>query len=69
MTADGRLPLHDRRNYRNVFAALHRISYEEGISGLWKGVGPTILRALVSNVAQLVTYTQAKQYILKKGII
>lgn len=67
MSADGRLPASEKRNYKHVFAALHRIGAEEGIKGLWKGVEPTILRGLVSNVAQLVTYTQTKQYLLKKG--
>lgn len=30
MTADGRLPLNERRNYKNVFDALFRIYREEG---------------------------------------
>lgn len=30
MTADGRLPLNERRNYKSVFDALFRIYREEG---------------------------------------
>lgn len=37
MTADGRLPPDQRRNYSNVFNALLRISREEGITTLWRG--------------------------------
>lgn len=36
MTSDGRLPLAERRNYRNVFNALGRIYKEEGILTLWR---------------------------------
>lgn len=32
MTADGRLPLAEKRGYKNVFDALIRISREEGIA-------------------------------------
>lgn len=36
MTSDGRLPLEERRNYRNVFDALVRIYKEEGVLVLWR---------------------------------
>lgn len=36
MTADGRLPLNERRGYTSVFNALSRIIKEEGISTLWR---------------------------------
>lgn len=35
MTADGRLPLNERRNYKNVFDALFRIYREEGTVTLY----------------------------------
>lgn len=64
MTADGRLPVDQRRNYSSVFNALFRIASEEGVTTLWRGCTPTIGRAIVVNAAQLVTYSQSKQYLL-----
>ena len=67
MTSDGRLPLAERRNYKNVFDALIRIIREEGVLALWRGVGPTMGRAMVVNAAQLASYSQAKQFLLSTG--
>uniref|UniRef100_F7DHG1 Mitochondrial 2-oxoglutarate/malate carrier protein n=1 Tax=Xenopus tropicalis TaxID=8364 RepID=F7DHG1_XENTR len=36
MTADGRMPVDQRRGYTNVFNALVRMSREEGITTLWR---------------------------------
>lgn len=36
MTGDGRLPLEQRRNYKNVFDAILRIFKEEGVTALWR---------------------------------
>nr|CAD2198712.1 unnamed protein product [Meloidogyne enterolobii] len=41
MTADGRLPINERRNYKNVLDALIRVAREEGIVTLWRGCTPT----------------------------
>ena len=65
MTADGRLPEHQRRNYKNAFQGLARISREEGVTKMWNGWRPTVMRAIVVNVAQLVSYSQAKQSLLE----
>lgn len=67
MTADGRLPVEQRRNYSSVFNALFRITREEGLLVLWRGAIPTIGRAMVVNAAQLASYSQAKQYLLQSG--
>uniref|UniRef100_A0A0R3TPI5 Mitochondrial 2-oxoglutarate/malate carrier protein n=1 Tax=Rodentolepis nana TaxID=102285 RepID=A0A0R3TPI5_RODNA len=69
MTADGRLPIADRRNYKNVFNALYRIFNEEGLLALWRGAVPTMGRAAVVNVAQLVSYSQFKQTILENKLM
>uniref|UniRef100_A0A0N4ZF48 Mitochondrial 2-oxoglutarate/malate carrier protein n=1 Tax=Parastrongyloides trichosuri TaxID=131310 RepID=A0A0N4ZF48_PARTI len=66
MTADGRLPVNERRNYKNVFDAIFRIIKDEGVLTLWRGSTPTVIRAMVVNAAQLATYTQAKQWIISK---
>lgn len=67
MTADGRLPAAERRNYKNVFNALFRIIKEEGLFTLWRGAIPTMGRAMVVNAAQLASYSQAKQMLLDTG--
>lgn len=67
MTADGRLPIDQRRNYKNVFNALARIVSEEGILALWTGCGPTIGRAMLVNMCQLTSYSQAKQRLIATG--
>jgi solute carrier family 25 oxoglutarate transporter 11 len=69
MTADGRLPPAERRNYKNVFDSLFRIVKEEGVLTLWRGAVPTMGRAMVVNAAQLASYSQAKQFLLDTGQI
>ncbi|XP_026318427.1 mitochondrial 2-oxoglutarate/malate carrier protein-like [Hyposmocoma kahamanoa] len=64
MTADGRLPPEQRRNYKNVFDALGRIINTEGAMTLMRGVSATITRAMVVNGAQLGSYTQAREMLL-----
>lgn len=66
MTADGRLPLAERRNYTSVVNALSRIVSEEGFAALFRGCIPTMGRAMVVNMAQLSSYSQAKGYIVKQ---
>lgn len=67
MTSDGRLPFAERRNYKSVFDALIRIVREEGVWALWRGVGPTMGRAMVVNAAQLASYSQSKQFLISTG--
>lgn len=67
MTADGRLPPDKRRNYKNVFNALSRIVKEEGVRALWTGCTPTIGRAMLVNMCQLASYSQAKQHLIATG--
>jgi len=66
MTTDRSLPLEERRNYKNVFDALYRVVKEEGVTTLWRGCGPTVGRAVVVNIAQLVSYSQCKEALMKK---
>lgn len=59
--ADSRAPPEQRRNYRGFLDALRRISAEEGVGTLWRGVGPTVARGAVVSMTQLATYDQAKE--------
>lgn len=67
MTADGRLPVDQRRNYSSVVNAVVRIVREEGLLTLWRGCIPTMGRAAVVNAAQLSSYTQAKGMLVRSG--
>eukprot|EP00831_Metopus_contortus_P010287 TRINITY_DN13_c0_g1_i3.p1 TRINITY_DN13_c0_g1~~TRINITY_DN13_c0_g1_i3.p1 ORF type:complete len:310 (+),score=45.87 TRINITY_DN13_c0_g1_i3:168-1097(+) len=61
--ADGTLPLDQRRNYKNVFEALFRITKEEKFFNLWKGAFPTIVRAMALNLGMLMPYEECKQHL------
>lgn len=67
MTADGRLPPQERRNYANAFSAVYRIVREEGVLTLWRGTGPTVMRAMALNAAQLGGYASAKDVLKRTG--
>lgn len=61
MQADSRLPVEERRNYRNVGHAVTSIIKNEGFFSLWKGAQPTVVRAVALNIGQLVSYEEAKE--------
>lgn len=65
MQVDGKLPVEQRRGYTNVFTALYRIFSEEGIAAGWRGVGPTVSRAVVITVTQLGTNEEVKERLSK----
>eukprot|EP00516_Mucochytrium_quahogii_P000202 CAMPEP_0203760022 /NCGR_PEP_ID=MMETSP0098-20131031/13411_1 /ASSEMBLY_ACC=CAM_ASM_000208 /TAXON_ID=96639 /ORGANISM=" , Strain NY0313808BC1" /LENGTH=306 /DNA_ID=CAMNT_0050653437 /DNA_START=108 /DNA_END=1028 /DNA_ORIENTATION=- len=65
MAADPGLPVDQRRNYKGVFDAVARITRTEGFTSLWIGCGPTVSRCVVLNMAQLTSYSQAKEELLK----
>lgn len=60
MQADTTLPEAERRNYKNVGDAFTRIISEEGVTALWRGAVPTMMRASALNVSMLVSYETAK---------
>jgi hypothetical protein len=65
MQADGKLPLQQRRNYKNAIDGLIKIIKDEGILKLWRGSGPNTNRAMLMAVGQLASYDQCKQLLLK----
>lgn len=60
MQADSTLPLEDQRGYKNVFDAFYKIVKQEGVLALWRGSTPTVIRAVVINVAMLGPYDEIK---------
>ncbi|XP_040991105.1 mitochondrial dicarboxylate/tricarboxylate transporter DTC-like [Juglans microcarpa x Juglans regia] len=59
MQADATLPEAQRRHYKNAFHALSRIMADEGVLALWKGAGPTVVRAMALNMGMLASYDQS----------
>ncbi|XP_031472887.1 mitochondrial dicarboxylate/tricarboxylate transporter DTC-like [Nymphaea colorata] len=62
MQADATLPVAQRRNYTNAFHALYRIVSDEGVLALWKGAGPTVVRAMALNMGMLASYDQSVEF-------
>lgn len=62
MQADATLSAAQRRNYSNAFHALYRITADEGVLALWKGAGPTVVRAMALNMGMLASYDQSVEF-------
>lgn len=62
MQADATLPAAQRRHYKNAFHALYRITADEGVLALWKGAGPTVVRAMALNMGMLASYDQGVEF-------
>ncbi|KAI9297764.1 mitochondrial carrier [Neoconidiobolus thromboides FSU 785] len=54
--------------YKNTFNAFNVIFQQEGIKGLYKGVGPTTQRAMLLTASQLASYDHFKQSLLKSNL-
>ncbi|KAF9967367.1 hypothetical protein BGZ70_009829 [Mortierella alpina] len=51
--------------YASITDACRSIFVEEGVQGLWRGVGPTAARAMVVTASQLASYDTTKHWLLK----
>lgn len=60
MQSDGLLPAAQRANYPSAFHALSSIARNEGITALWSGATPTIVRAMAVNFGQLAFFSESK---------
>jgi solute carrier family 25 (mitochondrial oxoglutarate transporter), member 11 len=60
MQSDGLKPAAQRANYKSVLDALLRISKSEGVTALWAGCYPTVVRAMALNFGQLAFFSEAK---------
>lgn len=55
--------------YRNTFDAFLQIYRADGLRGLYKGVGPTTLRAAVLTSAQLASYDHTKVFLRELNVL
>lgn len=68
MQSDSMLPEAERRGYRHVGHALTSIAKNEGAGGLFKGVGPTAVRAMALNFGMLAGNTVSKDALHSAGV-
>jgi len=57
------------RRYRGTADAYASILRNEGILGLWRGVGPNVLRCSVICAAEMAAYDEIKEGVLRKGLM
>lgn len=55
--------------YRNTFHAFATIFRQEGVRGLWTGVGPTVQRAAILTATQIPSYDHTKHTLLNHQIM
>ncbi|CAM6103348.1 unnamed protein product [Calypogeia fissa] len=67
LQAEGKLPPGVPRRYSGALNAYSTIAREEGVKALWKGLGPNVARNAIINAAELASYDQVKQTLLKIG--
>ncbi|XP_055355154.1 mitochondrial dicarboxylate carrier-like [Paramacrobiotus metropolitanus] len=67
MQNDVKLPLEERRNYKNGLDGLIRVCREEGFLRLWRGSSMVMVRAVFITIGQLSFYDQVKQMLLHLG--
>ncbi|CAL0302648.1 unnamed protein product [Lupinus luteus] len=65
LQAEGKLPAGVPRRYSGSLNAYSTIVRQEGVTALWTGIGPNIARNAIINAAELASYDQVKQTILK----
>ncbi|XP_057509724.1 mitochondrial uncoupling protein 2-like [Actinidia eriantha] len=65
LQAEGNLLSGVPRRYSGALNAYYSIMKQEGLAALWTGLGPNIARNAIINAAELASYDQVKQTILK----
>lgn len=69
MQSEGKLPPGTPKKYPTALSAYRTIVSQEGLAGLWKGVGPNVARNAIINAAELASYDQVKETLLKSGLV
>jgi solute carrier family 25 oxoglutarate transporter 11 len=63
MQGDSMKPMGQRRGYKNAVDAVIRVAREEGVSKLYSGLAPNILRGMAMNAGMLACFDQAKEVV------
>jgi hypothetical protein len=67
MQDDGRLPVEQRRGYKNAIHGGYRIVKDEGLLAIFRGLGPNVQRAMLMTASQVGSYDIVKQQMLASG--
>jgi solute carrier family 25 (mitochondrial dicarboxylate transporter), member 10 len=67
MQNDVKLPLDQRRNYKNAIDGLFRVYREEGFRRLFSGASTATSRAVFMTIGQLSFYDQVKSFLINTG--
>ncbi|KQJ87020.1 mitochondrial uncoupling protein 1 [Brachypodium distachyon] len=65
LQSEGKLAPGMPRRYAGAMDAYAKIVRQEGVAALWTGIGPNVARNAIINAAELASYDQVKQTILK----
>ncbi|KAF3911512.1 Mitoferrin-2 [Dactylellina cionopaga] len=68
MQQDGALPVEKRRNYKNAIDGLIKMVRQEGVTSLFRGVGPNSGRGALMTASQLASYDEFKILLLGTGM-
>ncbi|KAL4503410.1 hypothetical protein ABPG72_001016 [Tetrahymena utriculariae] len=68
LQAEGKKPITERR-YNGVWDAYTKIVRTDGVTGLWRGLVPNIVRNSVINATELATYDQVKEMVLRSKLM
>jgi solute carrier family 25 (mitochondrial dicarboxylate transporter), member 10 len=63
------LPPEQRRNYKHAFDGLIRLTREEGLSALTRGLVANTSRGVLMTAGQLASYDEFKTLLLKTGLM
>ncbi|SJX61751.1 probable DIC1-Mitochondrial dicarboxylate carrier protein [Sporisorium reilianum f. sp. reilianum] len=67
MTSDVNKPRAERYGYPNAVSGLVRMTRDEGVASLFRGLAPNTVRAVLMNASQLATYDVFKTLLLSSG--
>ncbi|XP_050367790.1 mitochondrial uncoupling protein 2 [Argentina anserina] len=65
LQAEGKLPAGVPKRYSGAKDAYLTIVRQEGLGALWTGLGPNVARNAIINAAELASYDQVKETVLK----
>ncbi|KAF3914378.1 hypothetical protein ABW21_db0200716 [Orbilia brochopaga] len=68
MQQDGALPAEKQRNYKNAIDGLIKMVRQEGVTSLFRGVGPNSGRGALMTASQLASYDEFKMLLLRSGM-